>query len=347
MFFKLSVTRKLAIANTAIVVLALAYYWLVDKSLDITVYIAAIFGVGFFSMVIVYQSIANHIIQLERKLFNQLRNNRRISRHGHQLQHIERGIQLLLDDSASYEQQVSTLSEHNQSYQQSIQNLEADSHRKDGVWQDRINSVSDVLEKLQSVAEQLALSVSECAQGAKSSTHDLSSSCDNMNAAAKATREDAEFIRGFKGQVAQLGSSVGTINALALEINDISDQTNLLALNASIEAARAGEQGRGFAVVADEVRSLAARARSSSAKIEQSIESVVQEAQQCSVGIERISSHVEQAVVYNGAETESMQNTFERLANVSEQITHLTSAVDEQKSLIESAKRDVDAIRTF
>ncbi len=347
MLFKLSITRKLAVADIAIIVLALAYYWLVDNNLDLTIYIAALFALGFINMVMIYQSLVGNITKLERKLFSQLHNSRRVSRHGHAFEHIQSGLQLLLDDCASYEQQVSTLGEQNQSYKQSISKLEASVHRKDGVWQDRMSSVSHSLEKLHEVVEHLAGSVSECAEGAKSSTQDISSSCDNMNAAAQATREDADFIRGFKGQIAQLGSSVGTINSLALEINDISDQTNLLALNASIEAARAGEQGRGFAVVADEVRNLAARARSSSAKIEQSIESVAKQAEECRVGIERISSHVDQAVVYNGAETESMQSIFERLANVSEQITQLMSAVDEQKGLIESAKRDVDAIRTF
>ena len=57
--------------------------------------------------------------------------------------------------------------------------------------------------------------------------------------------------------MAELGTSVAAINAVATLISRIANQTNLLALNATIEAPRAGEAGRGFAVVAAEVKGLA------------------------------------------------------------------------------------------
>lgn len=57
--------------------------------------------------------------------------------------------------------------------------------------------------------------------------------------------------------VAELQSSMQTVNNLLKGIKEIADQTNLLALNATIESARAGEHGKGFAVVASEVRKLA------------------------------------------------------------------------------------------
>jgi methyl-accepting chemotaxis protein len=50
-------------------------------------------------------------------------------------------------------------------------------------------------------------------------------------------------------------------------IDGIAFQTNLLALNAAVEAARAGDMGRGFAVVATEVRQLAKRSQIASAQI--------------------------------------------------------------------------------
>ena len=347
MLFKLSVSRKLAIVDIVVVFAALAHYFLVDDRLDWSVYLAGIFALGLINFVVIYRYLSTQITELEQQLFSQLNNNRRIRKQGHALDHIKSGIQILLDDCSSYEQQVATLSDNNQTYQQQVSELQAQGQRQQGVWQDRIDSAARSLEQLYGVVEHLAEEIAHCAQGAANSATDVEGSAKNVAASAVATKEDADYINGFKGQIAQLGVSVTTINELALEINDISDQTNLLALNASIEAARAGEQGRGFAVVADEVRNLAARARSSSAKIEQSIESVAREAQECSVGIERISSHVDQAVIFNNAEKESVHSIYERLAQLSDKISQLVVVVDEQKSLLDIAKRDVDAAKAY
>ncbi len=347
MLFKLSISRKLIIADVIIVAIALGYYGVTDNVLDLAVCVASLLALALVNLALVYQSIVQQLTQLERHLFANLKNNRRISRQGHVIGHIDIGLQLLLDDNASLEQQVVTLTAQNQVAKREAADLDALILRKTSVWQERIRSLSHALEQLLVGAEQLSVEINHCAQASSVSTQDVAGSQQNMLAAAKATRDDAQFINGFKGQVAQLGTSVATIKSLALEINDISDQTNLLALNASIEAARAGEQGRGFAVVADEVRSLAARARSSSAKIEQSIESVVKEAQACSVGIERISSHVDQAVVHNSAELESMQGSCDRLAQLNRSITQLVRAANEQKGVLDVAQRDVAAMQTL
>lgn len=67
--------------------------------------------------------------------------------------------------------------------------------------------------------------------------------------------------------MAELQTSMTTINSLLQDITHIASQTNLLALNASIESARAGEHGKGFAVVADEVRKLAEQSAKTAANI--------------------------------------------------------------------------------
>ena len=70
-----------------------------------------------------------------------------------------------------------------------------------------------------------------------------------MNGIATAVRDTSAKIADLSAASAEIGSIVGTIDAIA-------NQTNLLALNATIEAARAGEFGKGFAVVAAEVKNL-------------------------------------------------------------------------------------------
>lgn len=105
------------------------------------------------------------------------------------------------------------------------------------------------------------------------------------------------------------------INDIIQVIGDIASQTNLLALNAAIEAARAGEHGLGFAVVADEVRKLAERSSEAakeitllikestkrvqegaalSAKVGQSLESIVNAVAKTATGISAIAASTEQ-----------------------------------------------------
>ncbi|WP_165311440.1 methyl-accepting chemotaxis protein [Vibrio ziniensis] len=340
MFFQLSVSRKLAIVDLVILAIALTYTFAINNSIDVVVYIAVAFALALVNMIVVYLSVTSKLTGIENSLYAQLDKNLHysLSRNTHCLDHLETGFNALIESNINQKQQLLNAQEQIQSFKNQVLNLETSQTHKQQLLNKRSNELNSSLSQLFTMIEQLSEDIAHNGETMTLLTSELSSSYGNMLAAANATKDDADFISGFKGQIAQLGSSVATINSLALEINDISDQTNLLALNASIEAARAGEQGRGFAVVADEVRNLAARARSSSTKIEQSIESVIKEAKDCSVGIERISSHVNQAVIYNSSETESMKNIVARLKQVSQQINQLNSNVEHQRSLISTTQ---------
>lgn len=88
-------------------------------------------------------------------------------------------------------------------------------------------------------------------------------------AAEQSRRTVAEAVRAM----ARIDESSEQIGAIAGLVRSIAEQTHLLALNAQMEAARAGAAGNGFAVVAKEVSQLAARLRTASHDIAQSLAS--------------------------------------------------------------------------
>ncbi|MES2933552.1 MAG: methyl-accepting chemotaxis protein [Pseudomonadota bacterium] len=116
------------------------------------------------------------------------------------------------------------------------------------------------LEETASAMEQLTSTVKQNAENAREANQ--------LAAAASGVAERGGAV------VAQVVSTMGSINDSSRKIVDIigvidgiAFQTNILALNAAVEAARAGEQGRGFAVVAAEVRNLAQRSASAAKEI--------------------------------------------------------------------------------
>jgi methyl-accepting chemotaxis protein len=121
---------------------------------------------------------------------------------------------------------------------------------------------------LSSRTEQQASSLEETASSMEELTSTVKQNADNARQANGLAVSASDVAVKGGSVVAQVVSTMDSINASAKKIVDIigvidgiAFQTNILALNAAVEAARAGEQGRGFAVVASEVRNLAPRVR--------------------------------------------------------------------------------------
>ena len=143
----------------------------------------------------------------------------------------------------------------------------------------------------------------------------VSSASAGMQRVVMEVGECATAINALKEQASQIGQIISTISG-------ISEQTNLLALNAAIEAARAGEMGRGFAVVADEVRTLANRTASSSAEINEVINSIQQQTETAYLMMQRNLKTVESGMA-------DSDNTKQILFKVEGAIDHLADMVQQ------------------
>jgi methyl-accepting chemotaxis protein len=154
----------------------------------------------------------------------------------------------------------------------------------------------------------------------------------------------AEVVQLSAGTVRELGKSSDQIGEIISVIDDIADQTNLLALNAAIEAARAGEQGRGFAVVADEVRKLAERTTKATKEIAGMIKKIQADTSGAVASMEQGTGEVEKGKELATRAGSSLKEIVEVSKKVTDMVTQIAVASEEQSSASEQISKNVEAI---
>lgn len=160
---------------------------------------------------------------------------------------------------------------------------------------------------------------------------------DGMNKIANVVTKAARVVQ-------ELGKGSEQIGEIVQVIDDIADQTNLLALNAAIEAARAGEQGRGFAVVADEVRKLAERTTKATKEIANMIKKIQVDTNEAVVSMNQGTSEVEVGIELAQNAGSSLREIINTVIKVSDIISQVAAASEEQSSTAEQVSKNVESI---
>ena len=175
----------------------------------------------------------------------------------------------------------------------------------------RTSEQASAIEEVSATIEETAATIAQNSENAKNAER-ISRETNSMAESGGKELEEAVVTINL------ISESSARMSEIIQVINDIAFQTNLLALNAAVEAARAGDQGRGFAVVAGEVRNLAQRSGDAAKQIGSLIKDSVEKIQSGTMQVNKSG--------------ESLVKIIESTGNVSNAVSEIAYASDEQKT---------------
>lgn len=195
-----------------------------------------------------------------------------------------------------------------------------------------------------SMVEETTREVTELTDNANAMRISSQTAFDTLQNLAMINDRAREAIDVIYEQTNTTNESAMKIREATSLITSIAEETNLLSLNASIEAARAGEQGRGFAVVAGQIQKLAEQSSDSACRIEEIIDSLIEDSQKSVATMEDVKKIME-------SQNESVERTNESFVQVRDGITEslngVTRIADKTKKLDEARINVVDVVQNL
>ncbi len=204
--------------------------------------------------------------------------------------------------------------------------------------------VASAIEEMSSNISETTQNTTRIAEAAKESGEHAREGSKVIVETINAFDDIREFVVKSARTIQSLSARSNQIGKIIQVIDEIADQTNLLALNAAIEAARAGDHGKGFAVVADEVRKLAERTSQATKDIEKMIKQIQKETQTAVTSIEKAAGEAESGKALIDKADNVLVSIVSNVENVSERISQVAVAMEQQKQTSEEITRSIEEI---
>lgn len=204
---------------------------------------------------------------------------------------------------------------------------------------EKMNVINAEIDEISSEIEHISDNVKtlmESAQNMKTCNDSVETYINELIALNK---ENSDSIEEVRRQTELTNESAMNIRTATEIIAGISNQTNLLALNASIEAARAGEAGKGFAVVAEEIRTLADQSKESTQKINDIVNTLIENAR---VSVE-ITEKVSEAFTQ---QTDKIHLTSELFNSLRSEVHNVTGSIKEIESEVQNLNENKSSMQS-